>query len=184
MFRHLRPQRVFRLRYPVCVDSSTLPRQGWWAIHFLQPQGPENLQSRNHPGQRFYRRVTLLAALQPLGHPCYGLAEKRNCRLRTVQTPPAPHCRSIGQPIRRFQLGQRLLPGTQLRQTPPQRLAAGQQTEMRVRKRKQRQKCERRPALRAQAPPNPDPLVIFVMCLLPPPPVADDRILFADRASA
>ena len=137
------------------------------------------------PGQRLYPRIALFVALQPLGYPSHGLAKKRNFRLRTIQTPrPAPHRRSIGQPVRILQLGQRLLPRTPLLETLPQRLAAGQQTEMRLRKRKQRQEGERLPAVRTAAPPDTDPVVVFVVRLLPPPPVADDRILVANRASA
>jgi hypothetical protein len=55
---------------------------------------------------------------------------------------------------------------------------------MRVGKRKQRKKRERLPAIAAASPANPDPVVVFVMCLLAPPPVTNDRILFTKRASA
>ena len=66
---------------------------------------------------------------------------------------------------------------------PPQRLAAGQQTEVGVRQRKQRKKCECRLTVRAAATPNPDPVVMLVVRLAAMP-VAHNRIALTDRAQA
>ena len=186
MFRRLRPQRVFRLRSPVCNQTTPVPRQGWWAnLFFLKSQWPKNLESRNHPGHRPYLRITLMPALQPLHYASHGLAQKRCFRLRTIQTPrPATHRRAIGDSIRILQFRYGLLPRTVLLNASPQCFTAGQQTVMCVRKRKQRQECDRLPALQAQAPPQADPVVVCVVGLLPPPPVPNDRILFANRTSA
>jgi hypothetical protein len=67
---------------------------------------------------------------------------------------------------------------------PPQRLAAGQQTEVGIRKRKQRKECERLPANRTATTPNPDPVVILVVRLLAATPVPNNRIALADRTQA
>jgi hypothetical protein len=55
---------------------------------------------------------------------------------------------------------------------------------MRIGQRKYRQKGERPSATDAAAPANPDPVVMLVVSLLAASPVANDRILFANRASA
>jgi hypothetical protein len=69
-------------------------------------------------------------------------------------------------------------------QAPPQRLAARKQTEVGVRKRKQREKGERHPAVRAAATPNPDPIVMLVVRLLAATPVPNNRITLTDRTQA
>jgi hypothetical protein len=67
---------------------------------------------------------------------------------------------------------------------PPQRLTAGKQAEVGVRKRKQRKKGERLPAVRAAATPNPNPVVMLVVRLLASMPVPYNRIALADRTQA
>jgi len=71
-----------------------------------------------------------------------------------------------------------------LYKAPQQCLTAGQQTVMRVRQRKHRQKRERRPTLSAAAPANPDPVVMLVVRLLAPSTMTNDRFLFTNRTSA
>jgi hypothetical protein len=71
-----------------------------------------------------------------------------------------------------------------LPEAPPQRLAAGQQTEVGVGKRKQWKKCERNPAVGAAATPNPDPVVMLIVRLLAAMPVPNDRIALTDRTKA
>jgi hypothetical protein len=66
----------------------------------------------------------------------------------------------------------------------PQCLAAGKQTEVGVRKRKQRKKGECRAAVGAAATPNPNPVVMLVVRLLASMPVPDNRIALADRTKA
>jgi len=55
---------------------------------------------------------------------------------------------------------------------------------MRVGQRKYWQEGEGRPAASATAAANPDPIVMLVVRLFAAPPVANDRILFTDRAAA
>jgi hypothetical protein len=55
---------------------------------------------------------------------------------------------------------------------------------MRVGQRKHRQKGERPSASDTAAPANPDPIVMLIVRLLAPSPMANNRILFANRASA
>ena len=69
-------------------------------------------------------------------------------------------------------------------EAPPQRLAAGQQTEVGVGKRKQRKEGERLPAVGAAATPNPDPVVMLVVRLLAAMPVPNNRIVLTDRTQA
>ena len=66
----------------------------------------------------------------------------------------------------------------------PQRLAAGDETVMAVRRREGRQEGERLAAAVAEAAANPDPIVVFVMRLLAAAAVADDGVLRTDRAAA
>jgi len=55
---------------------------------------------------------------------------------------------------------------------------------MRVRERKHRKECERSSAASTTAATNPDPIVMLVVRLFAAVPVANDRILFTDRAAA
>jgi len=66
----------------------------------------------------------------------------------------------------------------------PERLAAGDQAVMAVRRRKGRQKRERLTAAIAEATPNPDPIVVFIMSLFAAAAMTDDGILRTNRASA
>ena len=55
---------------------------------------------------------------------------------------------------------------------------------MRIGQSEHRQKREGLSASNTAAPANPDPIVMFVVRLLAPSPMANNRILFANRASA
>jgi hypothetical protein len=55
---------------------------------------------------------------------------------------------------------------------------------MRVGQRKHRQKGEGPSATNTAAPPNPDPIVMLVVCLLATSTMTNNRILFTNRASA
>jgi hypothetical protein len=55
---------------------------------------------------------------------------------------------------------------------------------MRVGQRKYRQEGEGRPAASTTTAANPDPIVMLVVRLFAAPPVANNRILFTDRAPA
>jgi hypothetical protein len=76
------------------------------------------------------------------------------------------------------------LPKCGLQEVTPQRLAAGDEAVMAVRRREWRQERERLVAQVAQAATNPDPIVVSIMGLFAPATVTDDRILHANRASA
>jgi hypothetical protein len=52
-----------------------------------------------------------------------------------------------------------------------------------LRVRKQREECEGFPATQAATATDPNPIVMFVVRLLPAPSEADDRIAFTSRAS-
>ena len=65
----------------------------------------------------------------------------------------------------------------------PERLTASQQAVVRVRERKQRKEGEGLPATVAEAAPDPNPVVMFIVRLLAAAPVADDRIAFTNGAS-
>jgi hypothetical protein len=64
-----------------------------------------------------------------------------------------------------------------------ERLGASQQAVVGVRKGKRRQKGEGLPATRTKAAADPNPVVMFIVRLLAPATVADDRIAFTNRAS-
>jgi hypothetical protein len=66
----------------------------------------------------------------------------------------------------------------------PQCLAAGKQTEVGVRKRKQRKEGERLSAVGAAATPNPDPVVMLVVRLLATMTVPNNRIALTNRTQA
>ena len=66
----------------------------------------------------------------------------------------------------------------------PQRLAAGEETVVAIRRRKGRQEGEGLPAAVAKATANPDPIVLFIMCLFAAAAMADDRVLTTNRAAA
>jgi hypothetical protein len=74
--------------------------------------------------------------------------------------------------------------GPALHKAPQQCLAACQQAVMGVRKREYRQEGEGPPASHTAPPANPDPIVMLVVRLLPPPAMTNNRILFTYRASA
>jgi hypothetical protein len=52
-----------------------------------------------------------------------------------------------------------------------------------VRERERRKESEGLPATRAKAAPDPNPVVMFIVRLLAPPTVTDDRIAFTNGAS-
>ena len=104
--------------------------------------------------------------------------------MRAVQAArPAAEGGGIGRPIGILERGRRLFPRAVFQQASPQRLKASQQTVMRVGKRKQGQEGEGLPATVAEAAPDRNPVVMFIVRLLAAASVTDDRIAFANRAS-
>ncbi len=152
---------------------------------FLQPQRPEDFESGTHPGQRPGLVKNLTTARQPMSDVGDDLATKGRLWLGEIGTArPAANRGRIRQTIGIPKLRQRLLPRTLLCDALSQCLTAGQQAVLSVRKREQRKESERLTAPSAAAPSNPDPIVMLVVRLLAATPVVNDRIPFADRASA
>jgi len=112
------------------------------------------------------------------------LVPKGSRRLGAVQAArPAAEGGGIGHPIGVFQPRRRLFPRAVLHKVPAERLRAGQQAVVGIREREQGKQSEALPATRAKAASDPNPVVMFIVRLLAPPSVANDRIPFANRAS-
>ena len=91
-----------------------------------ETEGPEDLQNRSQPRQRFV--VRLIVACQPLSGAGECLAQEGTSRLRRVQAVgPAAERGGIGQAIRVFERCGRLFPGAVLDQAPLQGLTASQE---------------------------------------------------------
>ena len=78
----------------------------------------------------------------------------------------------------------RSFPATALDKIATQRLTAGDQAVMAVRQREHGQEGNRRATNIADAAPDGDPVMVFVMRLFPPTAMTNDRILPASRAHA
>jgi hypothetical protein len=145
----------------------------------------EDLQNRSQPREKLRFAIGRIIRRQPVSDARECLVEKGKSRLSAVQSvSPATERGGIGHAIRIFERSRRhLFPGTMLHKAPPQRLAARQQTVVRVRKRKQRKKCEGLPAIGATTATDPDPIVVFIVRLLAAASVANDRITFASGAA-
>ena len=112
------------------------------------------------------------------------MAPKGSRRLGAVQAVrPAAEGGGIGHPIGIFQRWRRLFPRAVLHKVPAERLRTGQQAVVGVGEREQGKQSEALPASRAKAASDPNPVVMFIVRLLAPTTVADDRIPFANRAS-
>jgi len=150
-----------------------------------ETQGPEDLQNRSQPRPQPSRGIGLIATRQPVNHADERLAQKCSCRLRVVQAArPAAESGGIGQPIGIFESGRRIFPGAVIHKVSPERLTASQQAVVRVRERKQRKESEGLSATVAEAAPDSNPVVMFIVCLLAAVPVADDRIALTNGASS
>jgi len=124
-------------------------------------------------------------ALEPLACGAHQTLQKPKGWVRGIQAakPPA-ECGGIGHAIGIFDSGCRGFPGTAFQEATLQRLAAGDQAVVSVRRREQGQKGERLPTQVANTAPNSDPIVVFVMSLLVPAAVTDDGILGTNGAAA
>jgi len=151
---------------------------------FSATQGPENLHNPRQPSQRPSLLIDRITRCQPVSDAGERLAEKGKGRLGAVQSVgPAAERGGIGHAVRVFERRHRLLPGTMLHRAPPQSLTARQQTVMGVRERKQQEEGEGLPATGAATPPDPDPVVVFIVGLLAAASMADDGIAFTSGAS-
>ena len=125
-----------------------------------------------------------IATRQPVNHAGERLVEKGKCRLGAVQAVgPAAKCGRIGHAIRICERRCCLFPGAMLHQAPPQCLTARQQTVVRVRERKTREKGEGSPTTGAATATDINPVVMFIVRLLAAASVADDRITFTSGTS-
>ena len=112
------------------------------------------------------------------------LASKGSRWLGAVQADrPTAEGGGIGHPIGVLQRRRRLFPRAVLLPTPPQRLAASQQAVVGVGEREQGKQGESLSANLAKAASNPNPVVMFIVCLLATATVTDDGIALANRTS-
>jgi len=96
---------------------------------------------------------------------------------------PAAEGGGIGHSIGILERGRRLLPGAVLHKVSSERLTAGQQAVVGVGERERGKEGEGLSASMAKAAPDPNPVVMFIVCLLAPATMTDDGIAFANRAS-
>jgi len=97
--------------------------------------------------------------------------------LRRIQFPkPAAERGRVGHAMGILHRRCRRFPGTVLDKVAPQRLTASDQAVMRVRERKPRQEGNRLPARLADASPDRNPVMIFIMSLFAAPTMANDRV--------
>ena len=97
---------------------------------------------------------------------------------------PPPQRGRIGDAIGIFDHRRRSLPPTAFHEVAPQRLAAGHQAIVAIRRRERRQQRERLAANIAESAPNRNPIVVFVMGLFATAAVSDNRVAQTNRASA
>ncbi len=88
----------------------------------------------------------------------------------------------VGHTVGIFHDRRGCFPGTSFDKVPLQGLATGDQAVMGIRKREAGKKGESRAAEVADAAANPDPVVILIVSLFAPLPVADDRVALTIRA--
>lgn len=113
----------------------------------------------------------------------HGGAQKRKPRLRVIQTSkPSTQGGGIGHPLGILDSGRRSFPATTFHKVAPKRLATGDQAVVAIGQREGRQKSERLPAQIAEAAPNRNPVMVFVVSLFAPAAMADDGIAQTNRA--
>jgi hypothetical protein len=111
--------------------------------------------------------------------------QEREGRLRGIQNlKPAAEGGRIRHVIGIFHRRRRRFQGTAFDKVAPQRFTAGDQAVMGVGKGKHGQEGNRLFARSANTAPNRDPVMVFVMRLLLPAAMTNDRILRANRAPA
>jgi hypothetical protein len=151
---------------------------------FSEPQGPENPQNWSQARQRLSLTIGRITGCQPVSDAGECFAKKGKSWLRAVQSVgPAAKRGSIGHAVRVLERRRGLFPGTMLHKAPPQSLTARQQAVMGVRERKQWKESEGFPATGAATSPDPNPVVVCIVCLLAPVSVSDDQIALTNRAS-
>ena len=149
--------------------------------------GPEAVKERENGGPGQFP----VAVMENLCAP-YTLIEREDCapqkregRSRGIENlKPAAEGGRIRHAIRIFHRWRRRFQGTAFDKVAPQRLTAGDQAVMGVGQRKHRQEGNCLFARSADTAPNRDPVMVFVMSLLLPAAMPNDRILRANGAPA
>lgn len=137
------------------------------------------------PGQLPIAVTENLSAPDPLIERLNCASQEREGRPRGIQDlKPAAESARICYAIGIFHRRRRCFPTTALDKVAPQRLTAGDQAVMAIRKREGRQEGNSHSARSADAAPNLNPVMVFVMSLFAPTAMAHDRILQTDRAVA
>lgn len=137
------------------------------------------------PGQVPIAVVESLSAPNPLVDCPDRTSQERKGWPRGIQRPkPAAEggrsCHTIGI----FHRRRRRFPGAALDKVAPQRRTAGDQAVVAIGKREGRQEGDGLAARCADAAPNRNPVVVFVMRLFAATTMTNDRILQANRAAA
>ena len=124
------------------------------------------------------------AVSQPMGEAGERLAPKGIRRSGAVQAagPPAEGG-GIRHAIGVLERGRGLFPRAVLHKVSAERLSTSQQAVVGVGKRERGKQSEGLPTALAKAASDPNPVVMFVVCLLATAPVANDGIAFTNRAS-
>jgi hypothetical protein len=125
-----------------------------------------------------------LPAPDPLIDYLYRPAQEGKGRPRGIQSPkPAMEGGRSRHTMGIFHRRRRRFPGTALHKVEPQRGTAGDQAVMGIGERKHGQEGDRLTASSAEAAPNFNPIMVFIMGLFAPTAMADDRIARANRAT-
>jgi hypothetical protein len=154
---------------------------------FSKPQGPEPGEKREDvlPSQRQRVMYERFCAAGPHAYCAHHAAQERKRRPRAIETlEPSPQSGWISNAIWIFHFGRCGFPGVTFQQIPSQRLTAGDEAVMAVRRRERGQEGEGFRAQITAAAADLNPVVIFVVCLFPPAPMADNRFAQTHRAQA
>ena len=126
-----------------------------------------------------------LTGIQRLTDSAHRGTQKRKWRPRGIQTAePSAQGGRIGHTPGSFGLGRRGFPVATLHKVAPQRLTAGDEAVVGIGWGERRQERERLAAQIAEAAPNGNPVMLFVMRLFAPAAMPDDRIAQTNRAVA
>jgi len=141
------------------------------------------VKENSGPGQLPIAVTENLYAPDPLIERLDCVSQEREGRPRGIQRPkPAAEGGRIRHAMGIFHRRCRRFPGTAFDKVAPQRLTTGDQAVMAVGNRKHGQEGNRLLARSADTATNRNPVMLFVMSLLLPAAMTNDRILRANRA--
>jgi hypothetical protein len=177
--------------FPFCGEfrgePAAFPGKDGGRQNLLDTQRPEAVKERENsgPGQLAIAVAQNLSAPDTLIKRQDCAPQEREGRSRRIQNlKPAAESGRIRHAIGIFHRRRRRFQGTAFDKVAPQRLTAGDQAVMGVGQRKHRQEGNRMFARSADTAPNRDPVMVFVMSLLLPAAMPNDRILRANRTPA